>query len=311
MEKIEKLYTCLDDSTMILMDVLNKNYIDSLFISSRNILADDLVLKNIPTATVAELKTIYHKIDNLEMTKEEIRQAVSFNIMKAFKTDNIKNSEFTPDIACLIIAYVAQAIYKDYQTKKFGLLDPCVGSANLLTCVMNYLENKAINAFGFDIVSNSIKLGQVTSDLQGNKVNFVIEDFIESNISGFDLAVFDSSLYIYNDEYFPHVLVNHLADTVKKGAYIIGLIPNDFFEVSGDIKKQILEKCNLVGLITMDEKMFVDKKIAKSILILQRKKRSDEKIKDFLIAALPKADDKQGFKNVIKRIDDYFEDKKY
>ena len=92
MEKIEKLYTCLDDSTNILRDVLNKNYIDALFISSRNILEDDLILKNIPQAVIEKLKAIYQKIDNLEMTKEEIRQAVAFNIMKAFKEDNIKNS---------------------------------------------------------------------------------------------------------------------------------------------------------------------------------------------------------------------------
>lgn len=301
MEKdiIVQIYQEFDKYTSVLKEDLRVTYLHALFLLSRDIL-EGYVNEDASDNVRELLESNLKDIQELDFKKDDIRKALVALTLNGYKKDNIQNSEITPDTICLLVGYLANHLFKS--KSKLSILDPVVGTGSLLTSVCNTL-NKDFDLVGIDSNLDNIQLARVYADLQEYEVDFLLEDSIESGITGFDLVIGDIPLYIYNDEYFPHVLVNKCLDMMNDEGHALLVIPNDFFEVDGDLKVQIQEKATMLGLIKLPDDMFVDIKLGKSILLMKKK---DDINKEFLLVDLPSLTDSDGFRDSIKKIDNWF-----
>ncbi len=301
MEKdlIVLMYEQFDSYTKLLAEDLNVSYIQGIFLMSRDIL-EGYVNPDVSDDVSLELEEILDKIVEFEFTKEHVRRTLVAMTLNGYKQDNIRNSELTPDTICLLVGYVVNHLFK--KKTKVSIIDPVVGTGSMLTSVCNGL-NKELDIVGIDSNLDNIQLARVFADLQDYSVDFILEDAIESGITGFDLVIGDIPLYIYNDEYFPHVLVNKSLEMMNDNGYGVFVIPNDFFEVEGEIKEKLKEKAAMLGLVKLPDDMFVDSKLAKSILLMKKK---TEEVDDFLLVDLPSLSDQVEFSNSIKKIDNWF-----
>lgn len=301
MEKdmVVQLFEEFNKYTMILKDDLRVPYLQAVFLMSRDIL-EGYVNPDVSEDVSLELDTLLDVIQDFEFSKEDVRKALVALTLNGYKQDNIRNSEITPDTISLLVGYVANHLFKN--KTHLSVIDPVVGTGSLLTNVCNTLK-KDFDLVGIDSNLDNIQLARVFADLQDYSVDYILEDAIESGITGFDLVVGDVPLYIYDDEYFPHVLVHKVIDMMADDGYALLVIPNDFFEVEGEFKAKIQEKATMMGLIKLPDDMFVDIKLAKSILLMKKK---DQEAGDFLLVDLPSLSDQVEFRNSIKKIDNWF-----
>ncbi|XMB66899.1 class I SAM-dependent methyltransferase [Mycoplasmatota bacterium zrk1] len=302
-EIVVELFEIIDESNQYLMKELKVSYLNALFMTSRNIL-EDSCLQEVSKDTEKVLLSLNKKIQEFEFTKEDIRRTLLVAVLKGYKTDKISNSEITPDTINLLVGYLVNHLYKD--KKKLAILDPVVGTANLLTSVCNNLDSKEFDLVGIDSNLDNIQVARIFADLQNYSVDFILEDAVKSNITGFDLIIGDLPLYIYDDEYFPHVIVDKMINKVVKGGYLIFVIPNDFFEIEGKYKELIKDKAYLQGIIKLPDNLFVESKLGKSILILRKKDEDIDNVNEFLLVDLPNINDQEKFRNSIKKIDYWF-----
>ncbi|QVK20637.1 class I SAM-dependent methyltransferase [Mycoplasmatota bacterium] len=302
-EIVVELFEIIDESNQYLMKELKVSYLNALFMTSRNIL-EDSCLQEVSKDTEKVLLSLNKKIQEFEFTKEDIRRTLLVAVLKGYKTDKISNSEITPDTINLLVGYLVNHLYKD--KKKLAILDPVVGTANLLTSVCNNLDSKEFDLVGIDSNLDNIQVARIFADLQDYSVDFILEDAVKSNITGFDLIIGDLPLYIYDDEYFPHVIVDKMINKVVKGGYLIFVIPNDFFEIEGKYKDLIKDKAYLQGIIKLPDNLFVESKLGKSILILRKKDEDIDNVNEFLLVDLPNINDQEKFRNSIKKIDYWF-----
>ncbi|XMB85748.1 class I SAM-dependent methyltransferase [Mycoplasmatota bacterium WC44] len=303
-EILVDLFEIIDTSNQYLMKDLKTSYLSSLFMTSRNILEDDC-MQDVSIETRETLLDLNKEIQKFDFTKEDIRKALVAVILKGYKTDNIQNSEITPDTISLLVGYLVNRLFKG--KNKISILDPVVGTANLLTNVCNNIDVNEFDLVGIDSNLDNIQLGRVIADMQDYSVDFILEDSITSNINGFDLVIGDIPLYLYDDEYFPHVLIDKMIDKVSNGGYLVMVIPNDFFEVEGKFKDSIVEKAFLQGIVKLPDNLFVDSKLGKSILIIRKKDVNIENVNEFLLVDLPSLSEQDKFSSSIRKIDNWFE----
>lgn len=301
MEKdiVVQLYEQFDSYASILKDDLHVSYLHALFLMSRDIL-EGYVNPDASDDVHLELDNLLDRIQDFEFTKEDVRKTLVALTLNGYKQDNIRNSEITPDTINLLVGYISNHIVK--AKTKVSILDPVVGTGSLLTSVCNTL-NREFDLVGIDSNLDNIQLARVFADLQDYSVDYILEDSITSGITGFDLIIGDVPLYIYDDEYFPHVLINKCADMLADDGYGVMVIPNDFFEVEGKFKEEIQERISMLGIVKLPEDMFVDVKLAKSILVFKKK---DDVENEFLLVDLPSLSDQEKFRNSIIKIDNWF-----
>jgi len=302
-EIVVELFTIIDASVKHLMNDQKVSYLNALFMQSRNIL-DGTIQQKVSPDTLETLESLLEEIQEYEFSREDIRKALVVATLRGYKEDGVSNSEITPDTICLLMGYIAKHLLKDKEG--VAILDPVTGSSNLLTSVLNTLNIEDVDIYGIDSNMDNIQLSRVFLDMQGYEGNLLLEDSVKSGIKGFDFILGDLPLYLYDDEYFPQLIVDKMIDKIVPGGYLLFVIPNDFFDVEGKYKDNITEKAHLEGLIKLPDDMFVESKLRKSILLLRRKKENDSK-KEFLLVDLPSLSDEAGFRSSIKRIDSWFE----
>lgn len=293
------LYELFHTYITLLKSKLNITFLQAFYMMSRDILAQE-VTDEVNGLVKDELETVLNEISSQEFSREQLRKTLVATTLKAYKMDNIQNSEITPDTIALLVGYLVSNISKQQNIE--SVCDPVVGTANLLTAVMNMTELES-DLIGIDSNMDNIQLGRIFADLQNYVVDFVLEDTITSGMSGFDLIIGDVPLYIYDDEYFPHVFVNKWVEALTDTGWMIVVIPNDFFEVEGIYKDTILEKATLQGIVQLPMDMFVDPKLAKSILLVRKKQKDPG---EFLMVELPSLSDHEMFASSIKTIDKWF-----
>jgi len=94
------------------------------------------------------------KIENVQ--KEDIRKAIQLSILKGMKQHVQAHHQMTPDSLGLLVGYFVDALTKDKQ--HLTLLDPAVGTGNLLFTVLNFLQGLISDEQLVKVVSGSYKL---------------------------------------------------------------------------------------------------------------------------------------------------------
>ena len=76
-------------------------------------------------------------------SKEDIRKALQLAVLKGMKEHIQPHHQMTPDALGLLAGYLVELFVKKEQAV---ILDPAVGTGNLLLTVMNYLDGRMAGA---------------------------------------------------------------------------------------------------------------------------------------------------------------------
>ena len=236
------------------------------------------------------------------------------------------NHQMTPDSIGMLLSYLLDKFMQG--KKQFTLLDPAIGTGNLVTTIMNYMSETEIMAYGVEIDEVLIKLAYVSCNLQENPVELFNQDSLQDlYIDPVDVVVCDLPVGYYpNDKqaqnyelksdsghsYAHHLFIEQSTRYVKDGGYLFFIIPNGLFESPEAPKLHHFIKNNLhiQSILQLPESMFKAKEAAKSILILQKHKEGIKPPKEVLLVNLPSLTDKEQMQVIFAKINTWFQENK-
>lgn len=319
--KMEEVFRLLDQSSTYISEQLNKSYIEALIDTTEHIFEGHLVV-DVTDEQQTVLTKMYQNIDMQSYTREERRRAFQLASLKGIKEQSMAGTGITPDTVAMLIGYIAKKMVKPR-----SILDPAVGSGNLLTCVMNQYE-ESVQGLGTEVDSTLVRLAYMNANLQQHKVELFHQDGLKPlYIPLVDLAVCDLPLGIYpnqkvaegyevyqekQDIYTHHLMLEHTIRLSAEGGYLIFLIPNTLFTEPGSdrLRQYITKETYIQALLQLPESLFQEGSIYKSILILQKKGEHIKKPKQALMVSLPPFSNQEKFKGALAQINHWIDTEK-
>jgi len=300
----ELFYDVLDESISKLYEVKHDNFLNLLIETGRNIIACDVLNKEATKEQREELMAIYEKLEGIDFNVEEIRKAFQMMVLRAFNELNIKNGDTTPDTIGFFVAYLINKLKP--KSEKLNILDPVVGTGNLLYSVANHLDAE-LHLFGIDNIREVLDIASIQGDLLNYDVELFCQDTLDHPFSGMDIVVADIPDYNVEElekKYFPYLCVLQHIASLKSDGYFIGIVPNDFFEHDDDnfFKANIKKYGSVLGVLELPTNMF--KSNPKSIIIFSREALESKKC---LLAELPSFNDINALNKALIKIEQWFE----
>jgi site-specific DNA-methyltransferase (adenine-specific) len=321
---VEQLFTLFNETALVLQEELSCTYLEALAETGENLFHGSILQDEISEITEKRLNKQYKEINLENFTKEEIRKAYQLVILKGMKENVQPNHQMTPDSVGMLLSYLVD---KFMTQSSFRLLDPAIGTGNLVTTVLNQLQ-KNVQSIGIDIDDLLIKLAYVNANLQEHPVELFNQDSLEPLfIDPVDAVIADLPVGYYPNDvraldyqlkaekghsYAHHLFMEQSVRHTKSGGYLFFIIPNGLFE--GDQAHQLRdflkEEIIIQGVLQLPISLFKNKNAAKSILILQKKGEGIVAPKQALLANLPNLSSVVEMDNILKKIDKWFQDNK-
>ncbi|WP_025026633.1 class I SAM-dependent methyltransferase [Caldalkalibacillus mannanilyticus] len=291
-QKMERCFNLLDQSTIKRSQEQHCSYLDALIE-----VADD------------------QEIETGEYSNEDVRRAMQLAILKGMKEHSIVGTGITPDSVAMFMAHLAQKFIEQPQV----IFDPAVGSANLLTCVLNQYKSP-ISSYGVEVDSTLVRLAYVNSNLQKHGVELFHQDSLKPlYIPKAQLVISDLPVGIYPnleiakkytlfneiaEMYTHHLLIEQCINFTEENGYMILLIPNSLFVEQGaeKLRSLVTEQTHIQGILQLPVSLFQEGSIQKSIFILQKKGKDSIKPKQVLMASLPSFTNKESFARSLDQI---------
>lgn len=162
--------------------------------------------------TTEKLTKLYQSIDLSQADRETKRRLLQLGMLKVTQKDAIQAThQMTPDSIGMLMASLIERVTKiDHP---YRILDPVVGTANLLTTVMNHLQSvtdQPIEGYGVDNDESMLSVAAVSTQLQDLPVQLYHQDAIRDlDVPQVDLVVADLPVGYYR----PYQLMVHRART--------------------------------------------------------------------------------------------------
>ncbi|WP_338449113.1 class I SAM-dependent methyltransferase [Niallia oryzisoli] len=315
---VEELFTIINDTAILLQEELNVSYLEALAETGENLFHQSVLQDELSELTLKRLKKIYEDSQITKFTKEEIRKSFQLAILKGMKESAQPNHQMTPDSVGMFVGYL---LHKFVKKEAYRLMDPAVGTGNLLTAAMNQEMNKTIQGVGIEIDDLLIKLAYINANLQEHPIDFFNQDSLEPLfVEPVDAVISDLPVGYYPNDirardyelkadeghsYAHHLFIEQSIRHVKPGGYLFFIIPNGLFE-SAQAKKlheYFQKSVHIQGIIQLPETMFKNKQSAKSILILQKKEDTLEPPKQVLLVNMPSFSNGNEVEKILAKID--------
>jgi site-specific DNA-methyltransferase (adenine-specific) len=322
---VEELFNVLNESADLLQQELDCTYLEALAETGENIFQQSILQKVESEWTGKRLKKIYEGLHLELFSKEEIRKSFQLAILKGMKESVQPNHQMTPDSIGMLFGYLLNKFMKQ---QSYRLLDPAVGTGNLLTAAMNQGMNKQIEGIGVDIDDLLIKLAYINANLQEYPIELFNQDSLEHLfIEKVDAVISDLPVGYYPNDiraadyklkadsghsYSHHLFIEQSIRHVKPGGYLFFLIPNGLFE-SEQAKKlhQFLkETVYIQGFMQLPKTLFKNKQNAKSILILQMKGEQVKAPKQALLVNMPSLSNGPEMEKILQKMDQWIKENK-
>lgn len=323
MEKtnVETLYEWLDSTTTTIENYVKAPYLDCLTYTLEILFYreipegwDDLMARKL-TLSLQELK-----IDTLD--KSDIRKAVQLAILKGMKGSTQQQHLMTPDTVAMIVGYLSRKLTED--KKKLRIFDPAGGTANLITTVMEQLQ-QPLEAFASEVDPTLIQLAVLNANLQERPIEFFHQDSLQPLLlDPVDLVIADLPVGYYPDElragnfelkaeeghsYAHHLFIEQSLHYTKEAGYLIFVIPEFLFDSdqSDQLHRFLPEYAHIVGVLRLPETAFASKRNIKSILILQKKGNNTTAPKQPLLAQIPSFKNANAMSKSLGQINEWFQ----
>ena len=255
-----------------------------------------------------------------DVTKEEIRRGLQLAVLKGMKQNAQPHHQMTPDSIGMLIGHIAGKLVDGEHN--ITLLDPAVGTGNLLYTVMNTI-GKNVTASAVEIDEILIRLSAVTAELLEQPVMFLVQDALRPLlVDPVDITIGDLPVGYYPDDdnaanyrmmpteghaYAHHLFIEQSIKHTKPGGYGIFIIPVNLFESEQTAQLQpFLQKKTIIrAIIQLPASLFQNKAHEKSILILQRPFLEEKPSPDVLLAQVPDMKEKQAMAQFLQEIDEW------
>lgn len=271
-------------------------------------------------------KTINEIIESLpeKMHREEIRRAMQLAILKGMKEATQPHHALTPDAVSLFIGYLTEKLLSLEKEDPLVIFDPAVGAGNLMTAVLNQVSKNA-HVVGAEPDETLLKLAYVNANLQEHSVDLFHQDSVAAKaVDNVHIVVSDLPAGYYPHDktaasfksaadsehtYVHHLLMEQGIRHVRKGGFLIFLVPNTLFQTEQADKLQPLlkEDADIYALLQLPETMFKSKEAGKSILVLRRKQEGVFAPKQALLAELPSFTREAALADMMKQISSWFD----
>ncbi|TYR76954.1 class I SAM-dependent methyltransferase [Rossellomorea vietnamensis] len=323
---IENLFNVLDDTALILQEELSCTYLEAIAESGENLFHGDILQDELTELTKKRLQKKYSDAGLESMEKEQIRKAMQLAILKGMKESSQPNHQMTPDAIGMFLSYLTGKFTKG--SGDLRLLDPAIGTGNLLTTVLNGLADKKVSSVGVDVDDLLVKLAYIGANLQKHPLELFNQDSLEPLfIDPVDLVISDLPVGYYPNDlraadyelksdkghaYSHHLFIEQSVKHTKPGGYLFFLVPNHLFEseeakkLHGYFKKHVY----IQGLLQLPMSLFKNEHSAKSILILQKKKEDVKPPKEVLMANMPSLSNPKAMENMLAKMDQWFKENK-
>ncbi|NLY78678.1 MAG: class I SAM-dependent methyltransferase [Lysinibacillus sp.] len=245
-----------------------------------------------------------------EATKEEMRKAIQLAILKGMRKSSQPNHQMTPDSLGLLIAYFVEQFFEEPLKQGITVLDPALGTGNLMFTIMNKLDGK-IHATGVEVDELLIRLAGETAELIEQPIQLYHQDALQPMlVDPVDAVICDLPVGFYPNEevaleyelcakegmsYTHHLLIEQSINYTKDGGILIFLIPSTLFksEQAPDLHKYLKKHAWIQAVIQLPENMFKSKVHEKRIFIVQKKSDELRPPKEVLLAKVPNMSNKE------------------
>ena len=321
---VEELFTLFNETALILQEELACSYLEALAETGENLFQGAILQEELSELTVKRLKKQYSELTLDNFSNEDIRKAFQLVILKGMKENVQPNHQMTPDSVGMLVGYLVE---KFMQKPSFRLLDPAVGTGNLLTTVINH-SRKQISSIGVEIDDILIKLAYVNANLQGHPIQFFNQDSLESLfIDPVDAVIADLPIGYYPNDvraadyqlksdtghsYSHHLFIEQSVRHTSPGGYLFFLVPNGLFESEQAplLHEYIKDHLYIQGLLQLPTSIFKTKSSAKSILILQKKGDNIQPPKQALLVNLPSLSNAFEMDKILTKMEKWFQENK-
>ncbi len=323
---VEQLFNEINETAQILQEELSCTYLDAIGETGENFFHGKVIQEEISELSKKRLVKYYHQFSKGNYDKETIRKAYQLAILKGMKQSVQPNHQMTPDAVGLFVSYLVGKFMQNQ--KGYTILDPAVGTGNLLFTILNQLPEKEIAACGVEIDETLLKLAYVGANLQEHSLQLYNQDSLEPLfIDPADVVVSDLPVGYYPNDiramefelkadnghsYAHHLFIEQSVRHTKEGGYLLFIIPNNIFvtEQAQKLNTFLKSTTHIQGMIRLPLSMFKSETAAKSILILQKKKAGISAPKQALLVQLPKLSNFESTKSVMRQMDEWFETEK-
>lgn len=255
--------------------------------------------------------------DIQNVLKEDIRKAIQLSILKGMKQHVQAHHQMTPDSLGLLVGYFVAQLTKDKQ--HLSILDPAVGTGNLLFTVLNFLEGKATSS-AVEIDDMLIRLAASTGDLLQQPVTLYRQDALQPLlIDPVDVVISDLPVGHYPDDktasdyelkakegmsFSHHLMIEQSIRHTVDGGYLVFIVPQGIFESqqAKELHAYFSNHAWIQAVIQLPVNLFKNEAHAKSILILQKKSIELKQPKQVLLAKVPNMSNKEAMSLFFEKV---------
>lgn len=321
---VEKLFSVFNETADVLQQEKSYTFLEALAETGENLFHGSIQQRELSEPAEQRLKNIYEEINLEKFLKEEIRKAFQLVILKGMKENVQANHQMTPDTIGMLLGYL---VGKFVQKPAFRLLDPAVGTGNLLTTVLNYLSGQKIESIGVEIDDILIKLAYANANLQEHYIHLFNQDSLEPLfIEPVDVVISDLPVGYYSNDaraadfqlkaneghsYAHHLFIEQCVRYTKPGGYLFFMVPNGLFDSAQAplLHEYIKENLYIQGFLQLPLSLFKNNHAAKSLILFQKKGEGVRAPKEALLVQLPNLSNAMEMKKILVKIDSWFVNK--
>jgi site-specific DNA-methyltransferase (adenine-specific) len=318
---VETLFGIIDETSQLLREELACSYLEAVAETGENLFQDEVLQDEVSELTKKRLHKKYEEIKIGSVENENIRKAFQFAILKGMKENVQPNHQMTPDSLGLFISFLVNKFTAGSQN--LTVMDPAIGTGNLLTTVLNQMPHIETQSIGVEIDDVLIKLAYVGANLQKHQLQLFNQDALEPLfIDPVDIVLSDLPVGYYPNDlraqdyelrakeghsYAHHLFIEQSLKHTKEGGFLFFIVPNGLFEspLSSQLQLFLKEKVNIQGFLQLPLSLFKNKSSAKSILILQKKKEGVKAPKEVLLSNLPSLSNQRALEDILAKIDQW------
>ncbi|BDR60318.1 class I SAM-dependent methyltransferase [Lactobacillus xylocopicola] len=292
MKRIEELFSEFLDCVTCLQDALNVSFSEALTETFDNLEQGRIKVEmGAPDKdTVSKLGQKYADLHYDDLTQKMKVRVYTYLTLKAVNEDGLDNNQLpTPPIVSTLVAMFMKKLLPD---QKLEVVDPAIGTGNLLFAVINQLKNASHSKLdyqlrGIDNDEEMLNLADVGAHLNRIEIELYCQDALTPWLFGHpDVVVSDLPIGYYPidenaEKYatraekghsFAHYLfVEQIINNLKAAGYAFLVAPQSMLSGKGgsDFMPWLSEKVFLRSIIELPDRMFQNKANQKSILIFQ------------------------------------------
>ncbi|MQS51968.1 class I SAM-dependent methyltransferase [Companilactobacillus mishanensis] len=325
--EMQDYYDLVNQASTLLQKSLGSTYTDALAETLTNLADGKVYVENgaPDEKSVAELEKLYSQIKAVNLSQLQLKQAITVNIIQAQRLDKVEvNKLMTPDTIGLIASLIAFEILTASGQKKINLIDPTIGTGNLLIEFIDQLNlagDFEINAAGIDNDETLVGLAKSFSEVMNLNLDAYHQDGIaEWEITDIDYAIADLPVGYYpvddnaakfetkadeGHSYAHHLLIEQTMNNLNDGGVGIFIVPSAIFQTdqAKKLSAWMVSNVYLQAVLDLPGNLFASKEAQKAIVVLQKHGGKAQQASNVLMGTIPGTDNVkefEGFRNQVR-----------